>query len=228
MKIQSVVIGLGRFGISIATTLQSMGHDVLAIDQDEKKVATTESQLTRVIQADATNETILKELGVADFDVAIVAMGTALESSVLCTLILKKLGVRYVIARANDQLHGSILERIGADYVVYPERETGVRTAHGITLRDATDYMLVVQGYGIAKLPALTYLVGQRLSDLGFGPKGKWEVAALLIQRKNEVIVTPDQAEVIEPGDVLILAGNDDKIEKLLSEAQKNNKANHK
>ena len=224
MKKQFVVIGLGRFGVSVATTLHSMGHDVLAIDKDEKNVMNIGSQLTRVVQADATSETILKELGVADFDAAIVAIGSALESSVLSTLLLKKLGVRYIIARANDRPHGSILERIGADYVVYPERETGVRTAHGITLRDATDYMLIIQGYGIAKLPALPYLVGETLSDLGFGPKGKWEVAVLMIQRKNEVIVTPEPGEIIKPGDTLVLAGNDDKVEKLLSEAKKNNK----
>jgi trk system potassium uptake protein len=228
VKKQYVVIGLGRFGVSIATTLHNMGHDVLAIDQDEKIITNISSQLTRVVQADATNEKVLRELGVTDFDGAILAIGSALESSVLSALVLKKLGVRYLIARANDQLHGSILERIGVDYVVYPERETGIRTAHGITLRDATDYMLVVHGYGIAKVPALPYLVGETLSDIGFGPKGKSEVAALMIQRKNEVIVTPEPGEMIKAGDVLVLAGEDDKVEKLLSDAKKNNRVNNK
>jgi trk system potassium uptake protein len=228
MKKQFVVIGLGRFGVSISTTLQNMGHDVLAIEEDEKIVVNISSQLTRVVQADATNEAVLKQLGIADFDGAIVAIGSALENSVLSALVLKKLGVRYLIARANDQLHGSILERIGADYVVYPERETGVRTAHGITLRDAIDYMLIVHGYGISKIPALPHLVGETLSNLGFGPKGKAEAAVLMIQRKNEVLVTPEPGEIIKSGDIIVIAGNDDKVEKLLSEAKKNTKENNK
>jgi trk/ktr system potassium uptake protein len=125
-------------------------------------------------------------------------------------------------ARANDELHGNILEKVGADIVVYPEREMGIRTAHGMTLRDVSDYMSVSHQYGVAKLPALPYLVGEKLSELAFGSKGKWEVAVLLIQRNNEVIVTPTSGEVIKPDDVLIVAGNDDKIEKLLSEVKKN------
>jgi trk system potassium uptake protein TrkA len=224
MKKQIVVVGLGRFGVSVATTLHSMGHDVLALDKDEQSVANVASQLTRAVQADATNEAILKELGIADFDVAIVAIGTAVESSVLATILLKKLGVPYIIARAENELHGSILEKIGADSVVYPEREMGVRTAHGMTLRDASDYMSVSHQYGVAKLPALPHLVGGKLSDLGFGSKGRWGVAVLLIQRKNEIIVTPRDREVIKSEDVLIVAGSDDKIEKLLSEAKKNKK----
>jgi len=113
MKRQIVVIGLGRFGISLATTLIAEGHDVLAVDKDENRVQNIASQVTHAIQADATNESVLKELGVDNFDIAIVAMGSAIESSVLTTILLKKLGVKYVVARANDDLHGSILEKIG-------------------------------------------------------------------------------------------------------------------
>ena len=221
MRKQVAVIGLGRFGISVATTLHDLGHDVLAVDDDEKKVLNVTSRLTRAVQADATNESVLKELGIADFDMAIVAMGSAIESSVLCTILLKKLGVRHIIARADDELHGSILEKIGADVVVYPEREMGIRIAHGMRLRDVSDYMLVAHGYGIARLPALPYFVGKKLSDLGFGPKGKWEVAVLLIVRKNEVMVAPDPQEIVKTNDILVMSGSDDRIERLLVEAKK-------
>ena len=222
MRKQIAVIGLGRFGVSLATTLSSIGHDVLALDKDENRVQDISSQITRAIQADATNETILEELGIGNFEIAIVAMGSAIESSVLSTILLKKLGVSYVIARANSDLHGRILQKIGADTVVYPEREMGIEVAEVITLSGVSDYMSVAVGYGIVKLIAPPYLVGEKLSGLGCGPKGKWEVGVLLIQRKDEVIVNPGQREVVEPDDVLILAGKHDSLEKLLTEAKKN------
>ena len=224
MKKQIVVIGLGRFGVSVATTLHSMGHDVLALDKEEKNVLNVASQLTRAIQADATDEAIIKELGIADFDVAIVAIGTAIESSVLITILLKKLGVRYIIARADSELHGSILEKIGADEVVYPERETASRIAHILTAREIMDYIGVGKGYGIVKFKAPSYLVGRTLDDIGFGPGGKRDVAVLLIQRVKEAIVKPSQQEVVSLVDVLIVAGSDDKIEALLVEAKKSKK----
>ncbi len=221
MKKQIIVIGLNRFGTSLAITLSGMGHDVLALDRVERKVQDIASQITHAVQADATNETILKDLGIAKFDIAIVAMGSDIESSVLSTILVKKLGVPYVIARANSELHGSILEKIGADVVVYPEREMGIRVAQAVTLSGVSDYMSVAEGYGVVKLMAPEHIVGEKLSELGFGPKGKWEVVVLLIQREKEIIVNPGQREVIKSDDVLILSGSDDKIEKLLVEAKK-------
>jgi trk system potassium uptake protein len=219
MKKQVVVMGLGRFGINVAATLHSMGNDVLALDNDEKIVLSVASQLTRAIQADTTDEAVLKELGVPDYDVAIVSMGS-IEASVLSTILLKKLGVRHIIARANSELHGSILEKIGVDNVVYPEREMGIQTAHSVTIREAMDYMPVSQTFGIAKLPALPFLVGKTLFDAGFGPKGRWEVVVLMLQHKNEVIVAPEYKQTVKEGDVLIVSGEDDKIERLLDDAR--------
>src|SRR4030042_2031472 len=216
MKKQIAVFGLGRFGMSLATTLASEGQDVLAVDKDEKKIQNVASVITHAVQADSTNETVLKELGIANFDIAIVAIGSAIESSVLITIWLKKLGVDYVIARANDELHGSILEKIGADYVVYAEREMGSRVAHGIMLTEVSDYMTITPSYGIAKYKVALHLAGESLDSLEIGRTGKWEVAALLIQRENEVIVTPDKTEVLQPDDIMILSGNDEKLVKML------------
>lgn len=220
MAKQVVVMGLGRFGVSVATTLHEMGHEVLALDSDEKNVMAVASQLTRAAQADATSEAVLKDLGIRDCDVAIVSMGTSVESSVMSTILAKKLGVRYVIARASNELHGSILEKIGADLVVHPEREMGIRTAHSMTIRDATDYMPIGHRYGIAKLPALPCFVGKRLSTIGFGPRASYRVAVLLLQRRNEVSVSPDLNEIVRDGDVLVVSGEDDQIEKLIDEAK--------
>jgi len=221
VKKQIVVVGLGRFGISIARTLYAIGHDVLAIDTEEKIVQSVSSEITHAIQADATNETVLRELGIGNFDIAIVSIGSAVEASVLSTILLKKLGVPYVIARADNELHGSILEKIGADKVVYPEQEMGARVAQVVTLTEVSYYMPLVPGYGVARMEAPSYLVGEKLTDIGFGPKGKWEVAVVLIQREKEIIVTPGQQEIVREGDILVVAGNNDNLEKLLQVAKK-------
>lgn len=227
MKKQVVVIGLGRYGASVARTLHSIGHDVLAIDRDEKTVQNVAADITHVIQADGTSETVLRELGIGNFDIAIVAIGSAVEASVLSTILLKKLGVPYVIARADNALHGSILEKIGADKVVYPEQDMGARVAQVVTLSEVSYYMPLVPGYGVAKLNAPLYLLGKKLVDVGFGPKGKWEVAVVLIQREKEIIVTPGQQETIRDGDILVVAGNNDNLEKLLLEAKKHAEEPH-
>jgi len=228
MKKQIVVIGLGRFGASVARTLHSIGHDVLALDRDEKTVQSVSPDITHSIQADGTNENVLRELGIGNFDIAIVAIGSAVESSVLATILLKNLGVPYVIARADNTLHGSILEKIGADKVVYPEQEMGARIAHVVTLPEISYYMPLVADYGVTRMSAPAYLVGEKLSDLGFGPRGKWEIAVMLIQREKEIIVTPSQQELVRTGDIIVLAGNNDNLEKLLEEARNKQQANNK
>ena len=221
MKRQIVVIGLGRFGISLATTLSAAGHDVLAVDKDESKVQNIAAQVTHAVQADATNEAILRELGISNFDIAVISVGSRIETNILATILTKKLGVPYVISRAETELHGSILEKIGADRIVYPEWETGIRLAQGVTLVGVEDYMPLNKNYGIIKLKAPTYLIGQKLSELGLGYKGKWQVAVFMIQRDEEIIMNPRQSEAIKAKDILILAGNHDDLEKLLAEAKK-------
>jgi trk system potassium uptake protein TrkA len=221
MKKQVAILGLGRFGVSLANTLLSMGYDVLAMDVDEKKVQAISTSITRAVQADGTDEAVLKELGVDKFDVAIVAMGSDIENSVLSTILLRKLGVRYVVARADNDLHGNILDKIGADKVVYPEREMGTRIAHGLMLTQVLDYMPVAPSYGVAKVSPPNSFIGRTLSELGLGREGRWGIAVLMIQREREIIVTPDRMEVVRAEDTLILSGNDLKIEQMLTEAHK-------
>jgi len=221
MKRQIIVIGLGRFGSSVAETLSAIGHDVLAIDKDEKSVQNVATKITHTIQADATNETVLKEIGIGNFEIAIVAIGSAIESSVLTTILLKKLAVPRVVARANNELHKTILEKIGADIVVSPEQDMGRRLAHGAILMGVSGYMDVTSNYGIARFAAPPELDGKTPSDVGLGPKGKWNVAVLLIQRGKEIIVNPAQSETIKPEDILILAGNDENLDKLLAGLRK-------
>jgi trk system potassium uptake protein TrkA len=221
MRKQVVVIGLGRFGWSLAKTLFDLGNEVLAIDIAEKPVQSISSHVSHAVQADSTDETVLKELGISNFDVAAVAIGSSIQDNVLTTLLLKKLGLPYVIARAENDLHSSILEKIGADKVVYVEHETGISVAHGLTLLGVQDYVSISDDYGVIKLTAPAHFAGETLSSLGLGRDGKWKIAVLLMRRKNEIIVMPDVSELVQPEDILLLSGKDDLLEKALSSAAK-------
>ena len=217
MKRQVVVVGLGRFGTSVASSLSGSGYDVLAVDSGEREVQLASTTITHSVHADTTDEAVLNELGIKDFDVAVVAIGSDIQSSVLVTVLLKKLGIPYVVARANNMLHGEILRKIGADKVVFPEYEMGNRVAHELLLGNVSDYLPVTTRYGIISIDAQEDFSGQTLADLGIGPRGRDSVGALLIRRGNEVIITPAVSEVIKAGDVLILAGTDDRLETFLT-----------
>ncbi|MFC1919569.1 potassium channel family protein [Chloroflexota bacterium] len=221
MKKLVLIVGLGRFGRSLAMTLSELGHDVLAIDSSEKRVQGIAQKITHAVQADATDEDVLRELGVQNFDVGVVAIGTNVQNNVLSTILLREMNVPFVVARAQNDLHGKILARIGANKVIYPEQDMGIRLAHVLTLADVSDYMSVSGKYGVARILAPPYLIGRKLSELGFGPEGRYDVAVLLVQHENEAVIVPGKREVIMQGDILILAGDDDKLDQILKDARK-------
>ena len=154
-KKQFLIIGLGRFGSSIAKTIYELGHDVLAIDKDEEKVQEISDYVTHAVQMDSTDESILKTLGVTNFDVAVVTIGSNLQDSVMATLILKELGVKYIIAKANNELHAKVLTKIGADKVVLPERDMGTRVAHNLVSSNILDYIELSEEYSILEIEAI-------------------------------------------------------------------------
>jgi len=216
MKKQVLVVGLGRFGTSVANSLSDVGYDVLAIDSSERQVQAASAQISHVVQADATSEAVLNELGIKEFDVAIIAVGSDIQSSVMATVLLKKLGIPYVVARANNILHGEILKKIGADKVVFPENDMGNRVAHELLLGKVGDYLSVTRRYGLISVEVVPELAGLTLADLDLGPRGKENVAALIIRRGNEVILNPSLSELVKAEDVMILAGTDDGLEAFL------------
>jgi len=126
---QFIVLGLGRFGSAVATTLVELGHEVLGVDNDEERVDALKDKITQAVQADITEERVLAELGVKNFDAAIVCIGTDLETSILVTMMLKEMGLKYIIAKAQNNLHAKVLEKIGVNKVVFPERDMGARIA---------------------------------------------------------------------------------------------------
>lgn len=217
MKKHVAVIGLGRFGTGVARTLAETGYQVLAMDTDEKRVLPLSALLTHAVQADATDKETLKKLGISNFDLAVVAIGTEMQNSMMATLLLKQLGVPFIIARAHNELHGSILERIGADKVVYPEKEMGTHVAH-ILMPNVVDYMEIGPNEGVIKIISPERLVGRTLSEVGLGRGGRRGISVLMVQRGKESLLNPDRSEVIHSGDLLIVVTSNDRLESFLSE----------
>ncbi|KXS42672.1 trk system potassium uptake protein TrkA [Candidatus Frackibacter sp. WG12] len=210
---QFIVIGLGRFGTSVAATLAEQGHDVLAIDRDEDPIQEISNLVTHAVQADATDEDSLKTLGVNNFDVAVVSIGDDVHSNILATLVLKELGVPYVVVKAQDNLHGKVLSKIGADKIVYPERDMGTRVAHNLVTSNVLDYIELAPDYSIIEVRATTKLVGKTLRELAL--RVKFGVNVIAIKKGDDINVTPEADDRIEAGDILVVMGKDEGLDKL-------------
>lgn len=211
-KQQIAVLGLGRFGRSVARELTELGHDVLAIDASPKIVQEISDEVTHAVRADITDIEALQELGIGEFDTAIVASSGDLEVSILATVSVKRLGVRRIVAKAANELHGSILEQVGATRVVYPEHETGRRVAHSLAAPGVRDYLDVSPGYGIARVAVPEGLVGKSLGEID--PR-QYRVSVVAIARAGTVTLNPGRGEVLRAGDDLIVAGLDEDLERL-------------
>jgi trk system potassium uptake protein TrkA len=223
MKKQIVVIGLNRLGQSIAKTLVIIGHEVLALDDDETRVQEISPHVTHAVQTDPTSESALRELGVGNFDIGVIALPN-IEQSVIATIMLRKLGVRFIIAQATNDAHGIILGKIGADKIVYPEAEMGAGIAYTLTLGNVLDYIPVTSAYGVAKMVTPNHYFGKSLAEIGFGRTGRLEVVVLLIQRNQDIIISPSTTELVKPGDVLVVSGLWTKLDELFSLLQKTEK----
>ena len=163
---QFVIIGLGRFGSSIAKTLYSLGNDVLAIDKDEDIVQEIADSVTHAVQLDATDENALRALGIRNFDVAVVTIGDNIQSSIMATLLVKELGVKYIIAKGHSDLHAKVLYKIGADRVVLPEKDMGVRVAHNLVSANILDYIELSEDYSVMEIQVLDEWSGKTLNEL--------------------------------------------------------------
>ena len=213
MKTSVLVVGLGRFGAAAALELERLGHEVLAVDRSEAAVNDIAPDVTHAVQLDASDEHALRSIGAADFDFAIIAISGSTEASIFATMALKNLGVRHVIAKAASNLHGAILERVGADRVVYPEREMGQRTAHSLAIPDVIDYLDVAPRFGIVKVDPPASFVGRALKDIDL--PGRLQVSPIVLRRGNDVVFNPHRDTVIARGDELILMGSDEHLEQM-------------
>jgi trk system potassium uptake protein TrkA len=208
---QVAVLGLGRFGSAVARELTRLGHEVLAIDSDERIVQEIAEDVVHAAQADITDDAALQELGLAEFDAAILAISSNLEVSILATVLLRQLGTPIIVAKAATQLHGSILAQVGATRVVYPEHDTGVRVAHSFAAPGVQDYLSVAPGYGIALFDVPASWTRRTLGELI--QRGGSGVTILAVCRSDSVTMNPDPSEVLRPGDRIVVAGMDESLE---------------
>ncbi len=210
---QFIVLGLGRFGSAVATTLVELGHEVLGVDNDEEIVDALKDKITQAVQADIAEERALKELGVKNFDAAIVGIGSNLETSILVTMMLKEMGLKYIIAKAQNNLHAKVLKKIGVDKVVFPERDMGARIAQRLITPNIKDYIELEPDYNVIEIEALPEFVDKTLSELDL--RNKYGMNVLAIKRNDSFNISPGAKDVIKKGDFLIVIGETKKITEL-------------
>ncbi|ANB57465.1 UDP-glucose/GDP-mannose dehydrogenase family, NAD binding domain protein [Anoxybacillus sp. B7M1] len=211
-KKQFAVIGLGRFGGSICRTLSEQGMEVLAIDIDEDRVNEYASIASHAVVGDSTDEAVLKSLGIRNFDHVIVAIGDNIQASILTTLILKELGVQNITVKATNDYHEKVLKKIGADQIVHPERDMGERIAHSIISNNVLDYLELSDVHSIVEIAASHRLEGHSLLELDI--RARYGINIVAIKRGNEVIVSPLASEMIRKGDILVVIGADEDIDR--------------
>lgn len=215
---QFVVIGLGRFGESVAKTLYGLGHDVLAVDMDEDMVQEISDSVTHAVQMDAKDESALRTLGLRNFDVAVVTIGSNIQASVMVTLLVKELGVKYIIAKGQSDLHAKVLYKIGADRVVLPEKDMGVRVAHNLVSASILDYIELSPDYSIMEMKALAEWNGKTLTELKL--RSKYGINVMAIKKNDDINISPSAEEVISTEDIIVAIGSAEdlaKIEEIMS-----------
>ncbi|NBG88576.1 potassium channel family protein [Isachenkonia alkalipeptolytica] len=203
---QFVVIGCGRFGGSVAKSLSKLGHDVLAIDKDEKIVQNISEHVTHAVQSSGTDEQALHSLGIKNFDVAIISIGTDIQTSILSTLIAKEAGINYIVAKAQGNLHAKVLYKIGADRVVFPEREMGERVAHNLVAHNIIDYIELSKEYSIMELEVPKNWVGKSLIDLDL--RVKHGINVMAIKHDEEINISPEADDELDHDDILVVIGH--------------------
>ena len=212
------IIGAGRFGMALAESLSNAGAEVLLIDRNRPAMQMA-NEFSTAVQGDATQPHVLEEAGFGECDVVVVAIGSNMEASMMATANCKELGVPNVVSKATSELHGKILRRIGADSVVYPDRDSAHRLARAIANHDVIDFLEVSEGFSIAEIDVPDGVRGQSLAEADF--RGKTGVTVLCIRRadpdpkKPRSIIIPRPTDVVEPDDRLIVFGETKKLDAL-------------
>ena len=200
-----LVIGLGRFGAGLARTLIAAGHEVLAVDNDFAMVELRAPEIPNVVQLDSTKIEALREIGAEHFDTAIVCIGSDFEANLLTTVSLKKLGVPQIIAKARTRTQKEILEQIGADEVILPEHEAGVRLGRRLSGMGFINYLEVSDDFSIVEMLAPERFFGKTLAEANL--RQKYGLTVIAIRRGEEMIVNPPADFRIEAGDEFIVVG---------------------
>lgn len=211
---QIAILGLGRFGRALARTLVEMGHDVLGVDANETIVEQMAQVLTNCVQADVMDEQTLQSLGMTNFDIVVVGVGNSdVQASIFTTLMLKEMGCEHVVCKVSSNKHARILLKLGADRVVYPERDMGMRFAHSIAQSDVLEFIELSEEYSMMEINAPRYLLGKSIKESDV--RSKYNINIVAIRRGKSVIVNPMPEEVLKEGDVLLAIGETAELTKM-------------
>jgi len=220
---QFVVIGAGKFGSSVAITLSKLGYEVTILDKDKEKIQNMSSSVTQAIQLDAMDEKALKSVNIEEADVAIVSIGKQMAASILITMMLKEMGISKVVTKAISEAHGKVLSRIGADRIVFPEREMGIKLANALISPTLFDYVEIAPGYDIIEVNAPKFLWEKTLSEARVRSKYQIEIIAIkqTVPRldgsgdttlEEEINIVPPADTLIHDGDRVVIIGAKDKV----------------
>lgn len=212
-KKQFAIIGMGRFGSSVAQNLSNMNFEVLAIDSSEQKIQEVVNIVTHAVSADSTDEDALRALGIRNFDVVVVAIGQDIQSSILTTLILKDLGVPMIVVKAQNELHGKVLSKIGADKVVFPERDMGARVAHHLISPNILDYIELSEDHSIVEMRASSLMIGKNLKELDI--RARFGCNVMAIKNNGKTNISPYAEDRIKDGDILVIVGQNNHLKNL-------------
>ena len=207
-----IIIGAGSFGGSIARELSEQGYDVMVVDKDEEKVNVMSQYVTHAVIADGTDETGLKNLGVRNFDVGVVSIGGDFGNSVLVTMALKNLGVKYVVAKATSRTHARVLEKVGADRIVFPEKDMGIRVANSLMNSSLLEYIELSPKYSIMEIAVPKAWIGKSISKLNV--RAKYGLNIVAIKTGDKINVTPDPEYIFTEEDIPIVIGMNEDIKK--------------
>ena len=207
---QFAVIGLGRFGSNMAKALSKMGYEVLAIDKNQHKVQEFSDEVTHVVQADTTDENALRELGILNFDVVVVAIGEDVQANVLTTLQLKEIGVNFIVATSRNSLHTKLLEKVGADRIVAPERDMARRVAYNLASTSVMDYIELSPRFSIVEITAPKAFQNKTIAESNI--RAKYGINVVAIKRGEDLMISPLPSEKIIKDDIVVVVGKNESI----------------
>ncbi len=208
-----VVIGLGRFGSSLARQLCKLGAEVLALDVKGDLVQQVASEVTHAVVGDAQDKEVLRALGVRNMDCAVIAIGDNLAASVLITMNLKELGVPFIVCKAHDETHQKVLEKLGVDRVVIPEQEYAQRLARTLNSHNVLDYIELSEDFGILDVPAPAAWIGKTLRELNI--RAKLGVNIIAVENGGKTNVSPSADYTVQSGDTMVVLGDNVSLEKV-------------
>ncbi len=215
MKKSFLVIGAGWFGKSVAQTLYRAGHDVMVVDKDENLIQQISSEVTDAVSADITSESSVRALGVRDFDAVVLAIGFDIQASIMAAILLIEKEAQYIVAKAQTDLHGKVLEKIGINRVIYPERDMGHKIARSLIAPTIIDMIELADDYSVVEVKALPEMVGKTLLELNLRARYGISVIAFRRNKGGKTNISPLADDIVEENDIIVAIGDNKSLQKL-------------